>query len=229
MQNIPLFLNLIFGLTCLLTVLLFLKASHLSKPIAVVIFALLIFQTGLTLNGFYLIEDGLPPRVILLIGPSFISIALLFILPEGRKILNHLNLKVLTILHVIRIPVEVVLFYLCAYKAVPELMTFEGRNFDILSGISAPIIYYLYFIKRKISMRTLLIWNIACLILLVNIVVHAILSAPTPFQQFAFDQPNMAVLYSPFHLLPALVVPIVLLSHLASIRIILRHKKMTKH
>ncbi len=111
------------------------------------------------------------------------------------------------------------------YKAVPELMTFEGRNFDILSGISAPIVYYLYFIKGKISKRTLIIWNFICLLLLVNIVVHAILSAPTPFQKMAFDQPNIAVLHSPFHLLPAIVVPLVFLSHLASIRLLLKRKK----
>ncbi len=225
MQHIPLFLNLIFGLTCLLTVLLFLKAAHLSKPIALVIFALILVQTGLTLNGFYLIEDGLPPRVMLLIGPSFLSIILLFILPEGKKTLNRLNLKFLTIIHIIRIPIEIVLYYLCMYKAVPEIMTFEGRNFDILSGISAPIVYYLYFIKGKISKRTLIIWNFICLLLLVNIVVHAILSAPTPFQKMAFDQPNIAVLHSPFHLLPAIVVPLVLLSHLASIRLLLKRKK----
>jgi hypothetical protein len=35
---------------------------------------------------------------------------------------------------------------------------------------------------------------------------------------FAFDQPNIAVLYFPFNWLPSCIVPLVLLSHLAAIR-----------
>ncbi|MEO8588376.1 MAG: hypothetical protein ABI432_03330 [Flavobacteriales bacterium] len=61
-------------------------------------------------------------------------------------------------------------------------------------------------------------WNIACIGLLVNIVARAVLSAPFPFQQLAFDQPNIAVLYFPFVWLPCCVVPLVLLAHLATLR-----------
>jgi hypothetical protein len=51
-----------------------------------------------------------------------------------------------------------------------------------------------------------------------NIVVNAALSAPVPFQQFAFDQPNIAVLYFPFVWLPGFIVPLVLFAHLAAIQ-----------
>jgi hypothetical protein len=36
-------------------------------------------------------------------------------------------------------------------------------------------------------------------------------------QQIAFDQPNIGVMYFPFVWLPACIVPLVLLSHLASL------------
>jgi hypothetical protein len=49
-----------------------------------------------------------------------------------------------------------------------------------------------------------------------------------PFQQFAFDQPNIAVLYFPFIWLPSCVVPLVLLSHLAAIRQLSNYGKKTK-
>lgn len=94
-------------------------------------------------------------------------------------------------------------------------MTFEGRNFDILSGLTAPIIFYFGFVTKQLDRKVILIWNFICLALLINIVVVAILSAPFPFQQFAFDQPNIAVLYFPFNWLPSCVVPLVLLSHLS--------------
>ena len=101
-------------------------------------------------------------------------------------------------------------------------MTFEGRNFDILAGITAPIMYYLVFVKQSMSKKTLLFWNFACLALLLNIVINAILSAPLPFQQFAFEQPNIAILYFPFNLLPSIVVPVVLFAHLVAIRRLLK-------
>jgi cytochrome c biogenesis factor len=94
-----------------------------------------------------------------------------------------------------------------------------------LAGITAPVIYYFSFIKSKIGKRTMIIWNCICLILLINIVINAALSTPSVLQQFAFKQPNIAILYFPFNLLPAVIVPLVLLSHLVSIRQMLSEKK----
>jgi len=73
--------------------------------------------------------------------------------------------------------------------------------------------------------RLLLVWNFICLCLLLNIVINAILAAPFPFQQFAFDQPNIAVLYFPFTWLPFFIVMIVLYSHLAAIRQLITFRK----
>ena len=104
-------------------------------------------------------------------------------------------------------------------------MTFEGRNLDILSGLTAPLIYYFGYVKKQLPKSVLLGWNILCLGLLINIVRLAILSAPFPFQTLAFDQPNIAILYFPFVWLPCCVVPLVLLSHLATIRKLLVPEK----
>ena len=54
--------------------------------------------------------------------------------------------------------------------------------------------------------------------LLLFIVFNGLLSAPTTLQQFAFDQPNIALAYFPYVLLPALIVPLVLFGHFVSIR-----------
>jgi hypothetical protein len=125
----------------------------------------------------------------------------------------------------VRIPVELVLLWLSLHKAIPQLMTFEGRNFDIISGITAPFIAYLGFTKTILNRRIILIWNFICLALLANIVVNALLSAPFPFQQFAFDQPNIAILYFPFSWLPTFIVPVILLGHLVSLRQLLKQDK----
>ncbi len=221
-NNLPIFISLVFGLTTLLTVWFFYKAARKSNITLFILLAWLIIQTIVGLSGFYTVTDTVPPRFILLVMPPFLGIIILFLTKSGRNYIDNLDVKTLTVLHTIRIPVEIVLFWLFLYKAVPQLITFEGRNFDILSGISATVIYYFAFIKNKanspINKPLLLVWNFICLGLLVNVVAHAVLSAPFPFQKFAFDQPNIAVLYFPFVWLPCCVVPLVLLSHLAAIR-----------
>jgi len=95
-------------------------------------------------------------------------------------------------------------------------MTFEGRNFDIIMGITAPVIGLLL-INRKLNTKVLFVWNIVGLLLVSFILFNGLLSAEVPFQQFAFDQPNRAVAYFPFVLLPATVVPIVIWTHISDI------------
>jgi hypothetical protein len=218
MQNLPAHISMIFMLTTILTILLFFKASRYSVITLIVLSSWILIQAMVARTGFYTHTEILPPRFPLLVLPPVIGIVILFATEKGRKYIDCLDLKTLTILHIVRIPVELVLFWLFMHKAVPEIMTFEGRNFDILSGITAPVVYFLYFIRHSISRKAFLIWNFACLALLINIVGTAILAAPSPIQQLAFDQPNIGVFHFPFIWLPCCIVPLVLLSHLASIR-----------
>lgn len=183
-----------------------------------ILFIWLAIQTVIGLCGFYIVTDTIPPRFLLLVSPPILLIIGLFTTSKGRQYIDGLDIKTLTILHTVRIPVEVVLFWLFVNKTVPELITFAGRNFDILSGLTAPVIFYFGFIKDRIDKKLILLWNFICLGLLINIVANAVLSAPFPFQKFAFDQPNIAVLYFPFNWLPSCVVPLVLFSHLAAIK-----------
>ncbi|MDP3468821.1 MAG: hypothetical protein Q8S11_10840 [Daejeonella sp.] len=227
MDNLPAYISILFGLTTILTTWLFYKAASNSKLFLLIILIWLAAQAFIASTGFYTVTTAMPPRFLLLILPPFLCITGLFTTPKGRKFIDSLDLKTLTILHTIRIPVEIVLFFLFTYKTIPELMTFEGRNFDIMSGITAPLIFYLAFKRKQINRKVILIWNLVCLGLLVNIVTNAILSAPFPFQQFAFEQPNIAVLYFPFIWLPCCVVPIVLFSHLAAIRQLLNFGSKT--
>jgi hypothetical protein len=228
MENLPIYISIVFGLTTILAVGIFYKATNNSKATIIILLTWLTLQTLIGLSGFYTVTNTIPPRFLLLVLPPLLLIIGLFTTSKGRQYLDSLNPKTLTILHTIRIPVEMVLFWLFTNKTIPELMTFEGRNFDILSGLTAPIIFYFGFIKKRLGSKIILIWNFICLGLLINIVAHAILSAPFPFQKFAFDQPNIAVLYFPFNWLPSCVVPLVLLSHLTTIRQLLNEGRKKK-
>jgi len=234
-DDLPSYISLIFGLTTLATLLLFIwtirnsnseTIRNKSTLILIILTIWLGIQSVLTLKNIYNTDtNSFPPKIILFgILPVILIILLLFATQKGRYFIDSLPLKNLTHLNAVRIPVELVLFWLFLNKAIPELMTFEGRNFDIFAGITAPFIAYFGFTKTKLNWQTLLMWNVLCLGLLINIVVIAIFSTPSPMQKFAFEQPNTAILNFPFSWLPTFIVPIVLFGHLSSIRQLLRQK-----
>jgi len=218
MENLPAYIGIIFVVTTILTIVIFFNAAGRSKLVLYIILAWMVLQGIIGQTEFLKQTDMMPPRLALMVAPTIFLIILLFITSSGRKFIDSLNIKTLTLLHCVRVPVEMVLLWLSIHHFVPQIMTFEGRNFDILSGITAPIVYYLAFMKSGQKKSVLLFWNFICLGLLFNIVIIAVLSAPFPFQQIGLDQPNIAVLYFPFSWLPTVIVPIVLLSHLAAIR-----------
>ena len=217
MEPLSVLVSLTFILTTGLAVGLLYHAAHRSKRLLWLLLAWLLVQGGLAGSGFYAVTNTVPPRLALALMPALLAIAGLAGTARGRCFMAGLRLDSLTLLHVVRIPVELVLFGLFVQGAVPQLMTFEGRNWDILVGLTTPVVYCLALRKNVLGTKSLLLWNIVGLASLLNIVTTALLAAPTPFQRFAFDQPNVAVLYFPFVWLPACVVPIVLLAHLVAI------------
>lgn len=227
--KLPIYISLIFASTTIATLIfvyLILKNStsrfvrKKAEMITLVLMYWAALQMFLGYHNIYNADTSFMPPKIFLFGvlPPLLTILILFLTHKGRAFIDSLPLSYITFLNVVRIPVELVLLWLFMYKMVPQLMTFEGRNFDILAGITAPFVAYFGLIKRKIKPKAILIWNYVCLALLMNIVVNALLSAPFPLQQFAFDQPNIAILYFPFNWLPTFIVPIVLFGHLVSIR-----------
>lgn len=224
METLPIIIPALFVIITLVTLYLFYGATGKKLIVLVIAIIWLAVQALIAGKGFYLVANTMPPRFALLIMPPLILIAMLFIIPNGRCFIAQTDARWLTGLHPIRIAVELVLFGLFAYKYIPHIMTFEGRNFDILSGLTAPFVLYFGYYKPVINKKWLLLWNIICLALVINIAVTAVLSAPFRIQQFGFEQPNVALLYFPFVWLPCFVVPVVVFSHLACIRQLIINK-----
>ncbi|RYE33856.1 MAG: hypothetical protein EOP42_07935 [Sphingobacteriaceae bacterium] len=228
-NGLPDYISLIFGLTTLATLFLFcwtVKKSSLkstnskTSKIFAALTLWLMLQAILSLNIFYSANTNvLPPKIAVFgILPTVLIILFLFNTISGKCFIDSLPLINLTYTNLVRIPVELTLYLLCLNKAVPEIMTFTGYNFDIIAGLTAPFIAFSGITKQKIDTKFILIWNFISLGLLTNIVTIAILSAPFPLQKLAFNQPNIAILNFPFSWLPTFIVPIVLFGHLVSIR-----------
>jgi hypothetical protein len=206
-----------FLLTALLALFLFGKAVRGSKSAITVCIVWMCFQSGVALSGYYLATNAFPPHLMVAIAPPILLIAGLFVTAAGRGFLDGMDLKWCVLLHSIRILVELNLYWLFLYKQVPALMTFEAGNLDILVGLTAPLTWWAYS-KGHIGRRGLLIWNSFSLLSVLNAFARAMLSAPFRFQQFAFNQPTVAILHFPFILLPAFIVPVALLCHFVVFR-----------
>ncbi|MBB5060130.1 4-amino-4-deoxy-L-arabinose transferase-like glycosyltransferase [Granulicella aggregans] len=217
MNYLPLPIIVFFLGVTALALFLFGRAVRGSKSAILFSLVWMVLQSAIALSGFYLITNTIPPHFILAIAPPVILIAGLFLTEAGRRFVDRMDLKWCILVHAIRIFVEATLYWLLLYKQVPALMTFEAGNVDILAGLTVPFVWWA-FSNRRIGRRGLFIWNALCLLSVLNALARAMLSAPFRFQRFAFEQPTIAILHFPFVLLPAFIVPVVLLCHFAVFR-----------
>ena len=218
MELLPLYIYLIFGVTTLLTIVIFYKASQNSKPFLLITLAWICMQTFLSLSDRHTPTKSLLPIFPLITIPPTLLVVVLFFTKKGNQFVSSINIKTLMIVHFVRVLVELGLFCLAVYKVVPELLTFEGRNWDILIGISAFAIYYFGFVRTKLKKSAILVWNIIGLAFLVNVIFN------TVYIVLVLKPLNFALGYFPFFLLPSLIVPLVMFSHFASIKQILSNK-----
>ena len=221
--QVPVYLLIVFILTGLLTVGIFLygtaKAGLRPLPGKLLfgfVIVWMVVQSVLALTGFMQNFAAVPPRTFAFGPLPFFFLTFVYLI-FFRTYLRDMPLGLLTLIHVIRIPIEFSLLWLYQSGLVPIEMTFEGRNFDILSGITAPIVYFLAFRAGTVNRALLIIWNLAGLALLANIVTIAVLAFPSPFQMFGLNQPNVGVTYFPFVWLPGVIVPIVFFCHVVSL------------
>ena len=166
---------------------------------------------------------GLADRGIFLSPPAFAALVLatltlgisIALSPLGAR-LAQLPLWTLVAAQSFRLPLEIAMHALAERGIMPEQMSYSGRNFDVLTGASALVVAAL--VKSGVGGRRLVaIWNVAGLVLLVNIVGVAMLSTPR-FAAFGHEHLNVFVFYAPFTWLPAVLVLAALAGHLVIFR-----------
>lgn len=216
---------ILLTLVCLTAVLLALRKAGGNPFRTLVIIGL--WLAGISIaatQGFFADFSTIPPRMIIVLVVPIIGLILLF---HDRKFVHFLEKVPLSWpiwIQAFRIVVEIFLWQIFVIQLLPEQMTFEGRNWDILVGITAP--FFAYFFRNH--PRVLLVWNIAGLTLLANIVMIAILSLPTPFRVFMNEPANTVVAYFPIIWLPGFLVPLAYYMHFISIKQILFRLKKQK-
>lgn len=226
----PGFLWPLLTLTCLILILTglrsVLKKTTWDKPFQNKIFfgTLVILITWLCLltifsyKGFFADFSKLPPRPVLAMLIPLPFIILIALSKTGTQLLRSVSPHWLVYIQSFRIFVEILLLFAFLAGKLPEQMTFEGRNFDILTGILALPVGYILAGKKTYATKLAIAFNIIGIMLLLNILIIAILSMPTPFRYFMNEPSDTLVAQFPFILLPGILVPIAYTLHIFSLR-----------
>lgn len=171
----------------------------------------------LALTSVLAVFEAAPPRAVLLAMPAFVAAVVLSRIQAVNRFLSAVPGYWWIGFQAFRVPMELILWGLFLEGVLPKQMTFEGFNFDVLAGLSAPVVAY-WEAHDKLSRIAAIGWNAVCLALLANIVTIAVLSAPSPIQFFFNEPQNRIIAGFPFIWLPAFVVPMALFGHLQSLR-----------
>ena len=137
---------------------------------------------------------------------------------SGTALLRRTSAASLVGVQSFRVIVEIVLWALALQHRAPLLLTFEGRNADIVVGLTALPVAWMCFIRRSWPLLVARLWNVGGIAILLNVVVHALLSAPTPFQVLRPEPPTTIIATLPYIWLPGFLVPLALSLHVASLR-----------
>lgn len=160
--------------------------------------------------------DRTPPPMLLLLAGSVALTVALARGSLGRRLAEGLPLFALVGYQGFRVAVELMLHRAYEQGVIGAQMTWSGRNFDVVSGLSALLLGAWLWSRgedKPVPRAIVWIWNLLGLGLLANIVVVAVLSMPTRLR--AFDGPaNNFVATFPYVWLPCVMVTAALFGHL---------------
>lgn len=170
----------------------------------------------LAVTGLLSMAGHAPPPMMVMMAMLSVTTVLVALGPHGARFAESLPLWVLVGLQAFRLPLELVLWRAAEDGTMPVEMSFEGRNFDVVTGTTA-IVLAIVLYRRTISASWVLAWNIVGTVLLANIVSVAIAALPW-IHAFGTARVNEWVLHVPFVWLPAILVQAALFGHVIVFR-----------
>ncbi len=168
--------------------------------------------------------DLRPPPFALVFVATLIGTAALAWSPFGRRFAAELPFVALIGFQAFRLPLELVMHRAAVAGIMPNVMTFTGYNFDIVSGASALLLaLYAWRSKRPLPRPLIALWNFTGQILLFIIVGVAFAATPV-FRAFGDDQLNTWVAEFPYIWIAASVAA-ALFGHIVTLRKLMAEAK----
>lgn len=155
----------------------------------------------------------LPPPITYVLVPMVLGAFILARSKLGERLATGVPLAALVGVQAFRLPLELIMHRAYAEGVMPVQMSYAGYNFDILTGASAVIVAVMIAANRM-PLWGVRVWNWVGSLLLLNIVVIALLSTPTPIRVFQTEPANVWIAQAPFVWLPAVMVFYAFLGHM---------------
>lgn len=189
--------------------------------------AVIVMVGWLLLTGFLSFVDLFPKKYLPFtsstIGVIIPLVMVYYLYNSGKltKVIMKMTKQWFVNIHFIRVFIELMMWFMFIDGIVPKQMAFEGYNFDIVIGFSAPFIAYRCFKSKEWPVRVALIWNVLGVISLTSFIIISLLSTEGPLFLFDESVPNRLAIQFPFIWLQTFVVPYFLFMHFLSIKQIL--------
>jgi len=190
----------------------------LSRYTLIVVFCWVALLTVLSLSGYFADFSALPPRIGLAVLVPLPIVLFVAFSRTGTEWLRRVAPQRLVFWQSFRILVEIGLWINFMRGLIPVQMSFEGRNFDVLSGLLAIPVAYYCFVRKSWPRWIVVVYNIVGLALLLNIIIISMLSMPTPLRYFHNEPANTLLGHFPYIFLPGLLVPLAYSLHILSLK-----------
>jgi hypothetical protein len=146
------------------------KQSQFKRGVALFLITWILYIGGLSLTGIFE-NDSFPPRIaLLLVLPAFVLFAWFFTRKRFKVIIDNTPASWPVNFQSFRIVVEVLIYGCVVEGILPRAASFAGYNFDIMIGITAPIIAFLLLREGRQSSGLIIAWNIIGLMTLAVVV-----------------------------------------------------------
>jgi len=162
-----------------------------------------------------------PPMIIWFASMVALTLALAWS-PFGRRFAETLPFAALIGFQAFRLPLELVMHRAAVAGIMPNVMSFTGYNFDIITGVTALPVAWLAW--RGSAPRWLLVlWNLTGQVLLLIVATVALVASPI-FRAFGDGQLNVWVTEFPYVWI-AVMVAAALFGHVVTLRKLLAERR----
>jgi hypothetical protein len=172
---------------------------------------------ALAQSGVLAVWATFPPRWPLLPLTALVTSVLLGLTRTFRRLLAGIPPWQPVALQAFRVGVELAFWRFHAEGVAPLQVTFEGRNFDAVVGLTAPVVAA-GIASGWVGPRLTIAWNLFGLAMLINAIGTVATSTPGPFHLGWAGEPFTAIAAWPVVWIPALLAPVGISLHVVSIR-----------
>ena len=162
-----------------------------------------------------------PPMVIWFASMIVMTLALAWS-PFGKRFADKLPFVALIGFQAFRLPLELVMHRAVAAGIMPNVMSFTGYNFDIVTGATAlPLALYAW--RRPLPRWLIALWNVTGQILLFVVAAVALAASPI-FRAFGDAELNVWVTQFPYVWI-AVMVAAALFGHVVTLRKLMAERR----